>query len=88
MGRSSTKSGGKSRIRFIMLEADLSEGDLSEVTSAIQNALKPKTPQVIVHRTEELEGRTIEAAEIGDDLDEMFDQDEADDQGSSSLLPI
>ncbi|HJS87087.1 MAG TPA: hypothetical protein VJ779_16645 [Acetobacteraceae bacterium] len=30
-----------SRIRFIMLDAEISEGDLSQITSAIQNALKP-----------------------------------------------
>ena len=32
---------GTSRIRFIMLDAELPEGDLSQITSAIQNALKP-----------------------------------------------
>jgi hypothetical protein len=32
-----------SRIRFIMLDAELAEGDLSQITSAVQNALKPAT---------------------------------------------
>lgn len=32
---------GTSRVRFIMLEAELPDGDLSQITSAIQNALKP-----------------------------------------------
>jgi hypothetical protein len=35
--------GGTSRIRFIMLDAEIPEGDLSQITSAIQNALKPTT---------------------------------------------
>ena len=34
---------GTSRIRFIMLDAEIPEGDLSQITSAIQNALKPST---------------------------------------------
>lgn len=41
MAKSSHAKSGSSRIRFIMLEADLSEGDLSQVTTAIQNALRP-----------------------------------------------
>lgn len=35
--------GGTSRIRFIMLDAEIPEGDLNQITSAIQNALKPTT---------------------------------------------
>ena len=37
---------GSSHIRFIMLEADIPEGDLSQITQAIQNALKPASPPV------------------------------------------
>ncbi len=45
----STRSGGTSRIRFIMLDAEIAEGDLSQVTQAIQNALRPTpgAPRVI-----------------------------------------
>lgn len=32
---------GNSKIRFIMLEADLSSGDLAQITQAISNALRP-----------------------------------------------
>lgn len=46
MAKSSSSKSGSSRIRFIMLEADLNEGDLSQVTQAIQNALRPSQPQV------------------------------------------
>jgi hypothetical protein len=34
---------GTARVRFIMIEAEIPEGDLSQITSAIQNALKPTT---------------------------------------------
>jgi hypothetical protein len=43
MARQPVSKGGTSRIRFIMLDAELPEGDLSQITSAIQNALKPTT---------------------------------------------
>ncbi len=42
MAKQTTKS-GTSRIRFIMLDAELPDGDLSQITAAIQNALKPTT---------------------------------------------
>jgi hypothetical protein len=41
LAKGTTTKSGNSRIRFIMLEADLSDGDLSQVTMAIQNALRP-----------------------------------------------
>jgi hypothetical protein len=47
---STTRSSGTSRIRFIMLDAELAEGDLTQVTQAIQNALRPyagNQPRVI-----------------------------------------
>lgn len=43
MAKQSTNKGATSRIRFIMLDAEIPEGDLSQITSAIQNALKPTT---------------------------------------------
>jgi len=38
-----TSKTGTSRIRFIMLDAEIPDGDLSQITAAIQNALKPAT---------------------------------------------
>lgn len=38
---SPTKPSGSSRVRFIMLDADLANGDLTQITQAIQNALRP-----------------------------------------------
>jgi len=50
MAKSSNgKGGGSSRIRFIMLDAELSDGDLSQITNAIQNALRP-TAMVVQQR--------------------------------------
>lgn len=43
MAKQPTTKGGTARIRFIMLDAEIPEGDLSQITTAIQNALKPTT---------------------------------------------
>lgn len=48
MARSGNNKGGgggngPSRVRFIMLEADLADGDFSQITQAITNALRPTT---------------------------------------------
>lgn len=41
MAKQPSSKGGTSRIRFIMLDAEIPEGQLADVTAAIQNALKP-----------------------------------------------
>lgn len=41
MAKKTSKGNGTSRVRFIMLEAEMPEGDLAQITTAIQNALKP-----------------------------------------------
>jgi len=38
-------AGANSRIRFIMLEADLNDGDLNQITQAITSALRPASGQ-------------------------------------------
>ena len=43
------KSGGTSRFRLVVLEAEVNEGDLPQLTQAIQNALRPNP--IIQHRT-------------------------------------
>lgn len=43
MAKQPAPKSGMARIRFIMLDAEIPEGDLSQVTAAIQNALKPAT---------------------------------------------
>jgi hypothetical protein len=43
-----SKMGSPSRIRFVMVEAELAEGDIGQITLAIQNALRgPATVQRI-----------------------------------------
>ena len=37
---SGSKSSGTSRIRFIMVDAELNDGDIGPITQAIQNALR------------------------------------------------
>lgn len=43
MAKQPAPKAGKARVRFIMLEAEIPEGDLTQVTQAIQNALRPAT---------------------------------------------
>lgn len=43
MAKQPSSKSGTSRIRFIMIDAEIPEGDLSQITTAIQNALKPTT---------------------------------------------
>lgn len=43
MAKQPTTKGSTARVRFIMLDAEIPEGDLSQITAAIQNALKPTT---------------------------------------------
>lgn len=41
------KNSGRARVRFVMLEADLADGEIGQITQAIQNALRsPAPPQV------------------------------------------
>ncbi|WP_152599770.1 hypothetical protein [Hoeflea sp. BAL378] len=56
------KGNGTSRIRFIMIEAEMPEGDLTQIANAIQNALRPasvsgpklpKTPVQIIGLNEQ-----------------------------------
>lgn len=41
---SSSRGSTPSRIRFIMVEAELGDGDVGQITRAIQNALRPPPP--------------------------------------------
>jgi hypothetical protein len=42
MAKGSSSKGGSSKVRLIVFEAEMSDGDLSQVTQAIQNALQPR----------------------------------------------
>ncbi|HEU4635272.1 MAG TPA: hypothetical protein VFS41_03785 [Edaphobacter sp.] len=43
-GNHRADGGGNNKIRFIMLEADLNDGNLTQITQAISNALRPIAP--------------------------------------------
>lgn len=48
---SGTKTNASSKIRFVMVEAELEAGDIGQITQAIQNALRgPTIPSVPVKR--------------------------------------
>lgn len=49
MAKQPPSKSGTARIRFIMVDAELPDGDLSQITAAIQNALKP-APTIIQQR--------------------------------------
>lgn len=71
MAKQPTSKGGTSRIRFIMLDAEIPDGDLSQITLAIQNALKPVT--VVQQRLPSQNGgasvvmEALRDADIGDE---------------------
>ena len=72
---------GTSRIRFIMLDAEIPEGDLSQITAAIQNALKPTTTIIQQRLPTRAQGalsggETPADDEIEDVLSELEDEEE------------
>lgn len=87
MAKGPTKAGGTSRIRFIMLEAEIPEGDLNQITLAIQNALKPATT-VVQHRPSALSMSAALSNGVQDtapDLeDETLGQDDEEVEAASS----
>jgi hypothetical protein len=82
MARSTGKGGGPSRIRFIMVEADLGDGDIGQVTQAISNALRGPTPTTIKRiaaPVQPLNGHAdqADAEVIDDELDEAAEAADA-----------
>lgn len=59
------KGTGMSKVRFIMLEAEMPEGDLAQITTAIQNALRPA--QVNGPRLTRNSTQVIGQSEVGDE---------------------
>jgi hypothetical protein len=47
MAKNSTGSKNPSRIRFVMVEAELGDGDIGQITQAITNALRGPAPVVV-----------------------------------------
>jgi hypothetical protein len=70
---------GSNKIRFVMLEADLSDGNLAELTQAITNALKPAPAPVryiSAPPTKTLNGGSPEAQVLDDEDEPMDDAEE------------
>ena len=82
MVKKPVKGNGTSRIRFIMLEAEMPEGDLTQITNAIQNALRPtsiagpKVPKASV--------QMIGPSDQDDDEEEAIDASVDDDEAPSA----
>ena len=77
MARNSAKQDGRSKIRFVLLEAEIDGGDFSEITQAIRGAFGPKT---IVYNTleqtrEELPGGGGEGFDVLEHLNEDEDSE-------------
>jgi hypothetical protein len=47
MAKSSKPPGGTSHIRFVMVEAEIANGDITSITQAITNALRGPTPTIV-----------------------------------------
>ena len=80
MAKRPSKGTGTSKVRFIMLEAEMPEGDLTQITTAIQNALRPT--QNDGPRLPKTQVRMIGPDEQDEDLidasgDEVLEEDSA-----------
>lgn len=72
MAKGSVKSGGTSRIRFVMVEAEIADGNIEQITQAITNALRPSTHTIVKRISASppsLNGVDQVDAEIADDED-------------------
>ena len=88
LAKASGSRGGSSKVRLIVLEAEVSDGDLTQFTQAIQNALQPRQPPpkiIQVSATKSLPG----SEELDDEYDEGAVEDAAssDQQKSRTLRP-
>jgi hypothetical protein len=78
MAKGSQPKSGSSRIRFVLLEADLSDGDLSQITTAIQNALKPAqaaTPPRLIQLTSSPRREEELVADVEDQASEESEEE-------------
>jgi hypothetical protein len=78
------KAGGPSRIRFIMVEAELADGDIGQITQAIQNALRGPAPNV--QRIPPPNGAKTISQEIPEFESEVLDEEDVSDESPSPRL--
>ena len=77
MAKQTIAKGGTTKVRFIMLEAEGAEGDLAQIASAIQSALKPNTT-VIQQRVISNAMPTPALPDAADEVEQFAEDDEAD----------
>lgn len=75
MAKKPPQNSGTSRVRFIMLEAEIPEGDLTQITTAIQNALKPAS--VAMPRAPKQTVQVLTSSEAEADADTSSEEFEA-----------
>ena len=74
MGKNSTaRAGNPSRIRFVMVDAELAEGDVGHIAQAIQNALRPQNGL----RVKQITVPSANNVATAHDQDEFADQSDA-----------
>lgn len=78
MAKKPLKGTGTSKVRFIMLEAEMPEGDLAQITTAIQNALRPaqtngpriaRSGNQVIGQSDLEDEDVIDAADYVDDVE-------------------
>lgn len=80
MAKAATKAGGTSRVRFVMFDAEVAEGEISQITQAIQNALRGpvqvtarRLPSPVVLKAPEANGHAEEAEPEFEQEDDVVD---------------
>ena len=68
-------TGGPSRIRFIMVEADLYDGDLAQVTQVLQNAFKTSPAITVRSQPARLQSSASAPVDVNDEV--VDDEEEA-----------
>ena len=76
MAKASTSKGSSTKIRFIMIEAEIAEGDLSQISQAIQNALKPALPPARQSRLAQQTNSSADDVELEELVEESADSDD------------
>lgn len=72
MAKQPSSKSGSARIRFIMVDAEIPNGDLSQITTAIQNALKPTIIQQRIPSHAPASALTVEGSKV--DVEEAAEE--------------
>ena len=79
MAKANPPKSGSAKIRFVMLEADIVDGDLDQITQAIQNAFRPNT--VVQYKVAPQEKAALSAPILEQELPEADLVETNDDEG-------